>query len=255
MMHSIQHPVFFTVQGLRLSGILHLPENEPIAAVVGCHGLLSDKRSPKQLELARGCTAMEMAYFRFDHRGCGQSEGVFETDTTLEARRADLIGAVGAVNQTLGKKVPVGLFGSSLGGTVSLSAAGDLCPFAMVTLAAPVHNRSIHFPKKMPSALKNDLIRHRLTFNISTALETIHHILVIHGDSDETVPVENAHLIFHKACNPKCQLILDGADHRIGSAVHQKRFVAAALNWFADCYADTYGWIDRKGSSRLDEIN
>ncbi len=170
MLKNTEQSVSFVADGLHLSGVLHLPKREPLAVVIGCHGLMADKNSPKQIALARGCTATGMAYFRFDHRGCGDSEGVFETDTTLEKRTSDLTAAVHAVNHTLGKTMPIGLFGSSLGGTVCLTAAQNLSPFAVVTLAAPVQSRSIQIPDDSPESLKNELVDNRLAFNATAAL-------------------------------------------------------------------------------------
>ena len=77
----------FLADGLKLYGVLHLPDCPPKALIVGCHGLMSDKASPKQVELARRCVNWGAAYFRFDHRGCGESEGRFEADTTVGNRR------------------------------------------------------------------------------------------------------------------------------------------------------------------------
>jgi alpha-beta hydrolase superfamily lysophospholipase len=235
MLTHSAHPVAFVAHGLSLSGVLHLPDPAPWAVIVGCHGLMADKNSPKQIALARGCSAAGMAYFRFDHRGCGQSEGVFESDTTLENRKSDLVAAVQAIHNRLGQTIPVGLFGSSLGGTVCLTAATDISPFATVTLAAPVHSRSIRLPEDSPQSLKNEIFRRRLTFDITAAIASIGHILVIHGSRDATVPVENAHTIYRLACDPKKKLILRGGDHRVSSAAHQKKFLQAAVQWFADC--------------------
>ena len=79
-----QKIITFDVDGLKLSGILHLPEQSPVALIVGVHGLMADKNSPKQIALAKRVTSIKMAYFRFDHRGCGDSEGVFNEQTTLK---------------------------------------------------------------------------------------------------------------------------------------------------------------------------
>ncbi|BBO67231.1 acetyltransferase [Desulfosarcina alkanivorans] len=225
----------FVVDGLKLSGVLHLPERPPLAVIVGCHGLMANKNSPKQIELARGCLANGMAYFRFDHRGCGQSDGVFEKDTTLENRTSDLTAAVHAVEGLMGKKMPVGLFGSSLGGTVCLTAASGLSPFAIVTLAAPVESRSIRMPEESPESLKNEIGGKRMTFNIGGLMTAIHHILVVHGSSDETVSVENARTIYRMAGEPRKKLILNDGDHRISNRTHQEIFIQAALKWFVDC--------------------
>jgi uncharacterized protein len=235
MVRKKEHPISFSAEGLKLSGVLHLPNHEPLAVVVGCHGLMADKNSPKQIALARGCNAIGMAYFRFDHRGCGDSQGNFEIDTTLENRTSDLMAAVGAVVHTLGQNLPIGLFGSSLGGTVCLTAPSGLLPFAVVTLAAPVHSRSIHIPDDSPASLKNEIFNNRLTFDIAAHIHSIHHILIIHGSSDETVPVENAQTIYRLAGEPKRQMILEGGDHRVSNTAHQKTFIKTAVRWFADC--------------------
>jgi len=236
MLMNIEHPISFTAEGLELSGVLHLPNHEPVAVVFGCHGLMADKNSPKQVELARSCTAIGMAYFRFDHRGCGDSQGNFEIDTTLEKRNSDLMAAVGAVNRAFSKNMPIGLFGSSLGGTVCLTAARELSPFAIVTLAAPVQSQAIHVPENSPESLKNEILKNRLIFNLSRQMKSIRHILIAHGSSDEIVPVENAQTIYRMADDPKELLILEGGDHRISNTAHQRVFIQAAVQWFADCY-------------------
>jgi alpha-beta hydrolase superfamily lysophospholipase len=235
----MEQTIRFAAEGLNLSGVLHLPKNDPLAVIIGCHGLMANKNSPKQIELARNCTATGMAYFRFDHRGCGQSEGRFEAVTTLENRKSDLLAAVRTINNQFDKKIPIGLFGSSLGGTICLTSARDISPFAIVTLAAPVQSRSIHLPENSPKSLKNEIVNNQMTFNIIATLESIHHILIIHGSSDETVPVENANTIYRLASDPKKKLILEGADHRISNPTHQNTFLESSVQWLLDCYRDS----------------
>jgi len=237
-MDNMAQALSFVADGLQLSGVLHLPARKPLAVVVGCHGLMADKHSPKQIALAKRCTAIGMAYFRFDHRGCGESDGAFELDTTLENRRSDLMAAVHALHRSLGENMPIGLFGSSLGGTVCLTAAGSLRPFAIVTLAAPVQGRSIQLPEHSPTSLKEELFQNRMIFDITAAIEGIHHILIIHGSSDETVALENTHRIYNLARDPKKRLILKHGDHRISRKAHQDRFLREAAQWFLDCCND-----------------
>lgn len=230
-----EQKIDFNVDGLKLSGILHLPAHPPAALIVGVHGLMADKNSPKQIALAKHVTAMKMAYLRFDHRGCGDSEGVFNEQTTLENRRSDLRSAIQAARQVVGR-IPLGLFGSSLGGTVCLTAAKQVTPFAMVTLAAPVQSRTIQLPLDSPDSLKEELVSSRLSFNIKEEINHIHHILIIHGSADTTVPVENADTIYRLSNHPKKQIVLENGDHRISNPLHQKQFVEAAANWFGECY-------------------
>lgn len=234
---AVEQPVTVTVQGLKLSGVLHLPPEKPPAVIVGCHGLMADKSSPKQVALAKRCTDAGLAYFRFDHRGCGESEGSFEKDTTLENRVMDLVAAVGTIRGILGKRLPVGLFGSSLGGTVCLMASSEIAPFAVVTLAAPVRSRSIRIPENSPESLTQETLENKLRFDIVATMESIDHILVVHGGNDETVAVENASWIYKHTRDPKALLILENADHRISDTPNQKRFMESTVQWFSDCFS------------------
>jgi uncharacterized protein len=235
-----EHQVHFQVDGLMLSGTMHLPEHSPMALIVGVHGLMADQSSPKQIALASHLTAIKMAYFRFDHRGCGASEGGFNEQTTLRNRRSDLIAAVLAAKKIVGNKMPVGLFGSSFGGTVCLAVAKQVVPFAIVTLAAPVQSRSIQLPDDSPDSLKDEIVGSLLTFNIADSIKSIHHILVIHGGADKTVPVENAHTIYRLSTQPKQQIILENGDHRVSDPSHQKYFLETATHWFAECYREQF---------------
>ena len=232
MVFPASQSLTFHTDGLSLSGVLHHPQGSLRGAIIGCHGLMANKNSPKQLDLAHRCNASGMAYFRFDHRGCGESEGNFERDTTLENRVSDLLSAHRLIRERLGDHTPVGLFGSSLGGTVCLSAAAAIGPFAMVTLAAPVKSRTIQLPPDTPRALKEELFQNRMQFDIAAPLGGAHHLLVIHGSRDETVSVENAHTIYALAQEPKQLLILDGGDHRITDPHQQETYMQRTIEWF-----------------------
>ena len=98
---------------------------------------MSDRRSPKQIALAEACTAQGMAYFRLDHRGCGESAGRLEEVTSLEARVNDVLQALRVIESRpdLGKRI--GLFGSSMGGAVCLQVATCRKVEALVTFAGP----------------------------------------------------------------------------------------------------------------------
>jgi len=122
----IEKDISFVSGGFVLKGKLHLPEAHQPPVVIGSHGLYSSKDSPKQIALAGACNRLGMAYFRFDHRGCGSSQGEFVKVTSLASRCQDLKDAVEAVlkHEDTGRRI--GLFGSSMGGTVSLSIAAEL---------------------------------------------------------------------------------------------------------------------------------
>jgi alpha-beta hydrolase superfamily lysophospholipase len=91
---SLCKKIHFLSDGYLLRGTLHLPPNACPPVVIGSHGLLSDSDSPKQRQLAEQCNRIGLAYFRFDHRGCGKSQGYFGEVTSLDARANDLKDAI-----------------------------------------------------------------------------------------------------------------------------------------------------------------
>ena len=116
----------FFCDGLRIEAVLHRPPLEAPPVVIGSHGLFSDGDSPKQVALAHALNALGIAFLRLDHRGCGQSEGVFDTVTTLDGRVRDLAAALAVLENERGDSFRLGLFGSSLGGSTCLAAAAVL---------------------------------------------------------------------------------------------------------------------------------
>jgi alpha-beta hydrolase superfamily lysophospholipase len=228
----IQEEISFNADGLKLKGVLHLPDaigRTPV--VIGSHGLYSSGNSPKQIALAEYCNRLGMAYFRFDHRGCGGSEGEFDRVTSLEGRCKDLIAAVAAVNSRIDSGDRLGLFGSSMGGTVCLSTVARLAAVAVVTCAAPIRSDLTGNPSEMPRAeIAFDDAKRQ--FNITGKLSNISNILIFHGDADEVVPVSHAGEIFKLARKPKRLIIQKQGDHPMSNKEHQKEFVREASSWF-----------------------
>ena len=231
-----QQTLWFTADGLALHGTLHLPETTPCPVVIGCHGLLSNGDSPKQIALGEKFVDEGIAFFRFDHRGCGQSEGEFSRVTSLDGRRRDLLAAV----ETLRMRQEIddqriGLFGSSLGGTTVLAAAGEIKPLAVVTVAAPVRSRAIQTGAVNDELLEASLASmdpENLVFDLSARLFEVSNILIFHGDSDAVVSFENALEIREKAAAPGELVRLEGGDHPMSNEAHQAMFMRRTIEWF-----------------------
>jgi alpha-beta hydrolase superfamily lysophospholipase len=227
--------ITFESNGFLLKGMLHLPETNLPPVVIGSHGLLSNSYSPKQIALARECNANGIAFFRFDHRGCGQSDGVFDEITSLNGRRNDLISAVKTIQMRKDIGGKIGLFGSSMGGTVCISVADALDIDAWVIYASPVRSNSITRALNESDdaeKIKPLLDRKYLKWNISDQLKHLHHIFILHGDSDKIVSPTNAHEIFTKSNNPKKLILQKGGNHLMSNKKHQKDFLREAVNWF-----------------------
>ncbi|MBW2575950.1 MAG: alpha/beta fold hydrolase [Deltaproteobacteria bacterium] len=230
--------ITFSSNEFVLKGTLHLPTTVRPPVVIGSHGLFSSSSSPKQVALAKQCNACGIAFFRFDHRGCGQSDGIFKDVTSLEARCNDLISAIKLI-QKRKDTGRIGLFGSSMGGAVCLSVFAESDVYSIVTCAAPVRSNSII--KKLGKSEDSDLMnppfyKRYLESDISDKLSHVHHILIFHGDSDDLVPLLNAKEINEKAGDPKKLIIQKGGDHRMSNKKHQETFVRESALWFKSCF-------------------
>jgi alpha-beta hydrolase superfamily lysophospholipase len=230
--------ITFTSDGYHLKGTLHLPPVPLPPVVIGSHGLLSNCESPKQLALAHQCSANGIAFFRFDHRGCGNSQGCFSRVTTLKNRINDLTDAIKTMRAFPETGNRLGLFGSSLGGAVSIAAFADQAIDALVTVAAPTRiDTSIAVAQEKPNGIDSSCPSQTLPlqFDISNRLAGLHHILIFHGDADSVVPYAHAVEIFLHAKRPKRLIRHEKGDHRMSRRCHQQMFIDEAVKWYKNC--------------------
>lgn len=234
--------VDFTSQDLRLEGVLHLPESPDGASlIVGVHGLFSSVESPKQIALARSLSERGIGYFRFSHRGCGRSEGEFGRVTTFEGRCADLADAVAAARKEANFGPALGLFGSSLGGTVCLAMGRSLGASAMVTLATPVRSAIIRRVVEENDPAGNSLPDWNpedLTFDVTEKADGIRNLLILHGDSDRVVTPSEAFRIYQLARKPKRMIMFRNGDHPLSDEENQQKFLRETVNWFVSAFRD-----------------
>jgi len=226
--------VSFKSEGYRISGVLHLPEQKNPRCVIASHGLLSGKNSEKYIALGEQISREGMAMLRFDFRGIGESEGR-EEDNTISKKIADLSSAIDFIRTypILGNRI--GLIGSSLGGLLSLiKASGDKQIKAVVIWATPLHLDDLGSKKQEedyplpPEAFFEDLPKHRLL----PLLHKVSNCLVIHGEEDELVPLDQALGIFYNLSVPKEIHVIGGADHRLTDPAHRQRAIELSVDWF-----------------------
>jgi len=224
---------FFQSEAQKMAGVLHLPEKSNPPCVVASHGLLSSKESEKYIALGERLSKEGIAMLRFDFRGIGESEGRLEDDT-VSRRIMDLGAAVDflLVRPGLGRRI--GLVGSSLGGYVSLfKAARDKEIRALVIWATPLHLDDLGSKKQeedepLPGeAFFRDLPKHALL----PVLPKISNCMVIHGEKDELVPVDQAWEIFQGLNGPKEIHVIEGADHRLTQISHRQRAMDLTVEW------------------------
>jgi len=225
--------VFFKSEGQKISGVLHLPDQNSPPCVIASHGLLSSKDSEKYIALGERLSREGIAMLRFDFRGIGESEGRLEDDT-VSRRIGDLGAAIDFMLSRPGLGKTIGLVGSSLGGYISLfKAAADREVRALVIWATPFHLDDLGSKKQeddypLPGkAFFEDLPKHRLL----PALPRVLNCMVIHGEKDELVPVDQAWEIFQGLGSPKEIHVLEGADHRLTQPVHRQRAMDLTADW------------------------
>jgi dipeptidyl aminopeptidase/acylaminoacyl peptidase len=230
----IVEKVFFKSEGNKISGILHLPEKKNPACVIASHGLLSSKNSEKYVALGEQISREGMGMLRFDFRGIGESEGR-EEDNTISKKIADLSSAVDFIRTYPGLGNGIGLLGSSLGGFLSLiKASGDKEIRVVVIWATPLHLDDLGSKKQEedyplpPEAFFEDLPKHRLM----PLLPKVSNCLVIHGEEDELVSLDQALGIFYHLGVPKEIHVIGGANHRLTDPAHRQRAIELSVDWF-----------------------
>ena len=221
--------VFDNDRGQRLAGRLHRAGPDGPAAVV-CHGMLADKSSAKHTALAAGLAAADITALRFDFAGRGESAGTLE-ELTVSGEIADLAAATGALRAA--GYGPLGLSGSSLGGTVALlAAARDPEIAAVVTINSPARLDRL-FAEVDRAAWERtghlELPAGRLGFGFCTDAATHdladaarmagERLFVLQGAADEVVDPADAGLLADAAL---CDLlVIEGADHRLTDERHR----------------------------------
>ena len=218
-------------QGQILKGVLHYPAGSTFsAAAILCHGMESNKESEKLVTLGRALAQKGVLALRFDFACAGESNGKFE-EITYSGEVQDLKAAFNHIRRYPARKI--GILGSSMGGTVALLFAAEEPRVAnLVTIAAPFHPEKITDKLLTREEVENwrrlgHILYHGRRINVSL-LDDLKKIdvpgaakkiscpaLILHGDADETVPVEEAHELFVQLQGAKKIRILKGADHRL----------------------------------------
>lgn len=229
----------------KLCGILSNPtSNKENLIVVLCHGFSSSKDSKTYTTLSKILNEKRISSFRFDFFGHGESDGKFE-DVTISRAVDDILNAVKFLRNKGYKKI--GLFGSSFGGISSIVAASKLSGLIFLALKSPVSDytevknkentkKEIEEWKKRGYSFyfSSDGTKLKLKYSFfedfknNNGYECAERIniptLIVHGDCDETVPLEQSKKTSKLINN--CRLeIIKGADHRYTKPEHFKKVI------------------------------
>jgi uncharacterized protein len=188
-----------------LAYALFRPEGPAAGGVVIVHG--ADSAKENHFDFARACRAAGLAAVAFDQRGHGRSAGA------LDGRAIDDVAAVAALLDG----VPVALRGSSMGGWLSLAAAGAvgaaavvaICPASGDGLRRGLREGRFAFAVDEPS-LAPLLARVDLG---AAAAALGERLLLQHAERDETAPVGESRAL-HAAAPGSELVVCAGGTHR-----------------------------------------
>ena len=216
-----------------LAYALFLPDGEPSAGIVICHGAGSAKES--HFDFGRAARGAGMAAVAFDARGHGRSRGEFGPTAF-----ADVLQMVELVREYTPH---VALRGSSMGGFQALHAAAIADPpvIAVVAICLAPEDlllRGVRSGKlvdfRMDRASLEPWLR---TLDIRKAIASLAGktaLMFMHARGDEQVPYTVSQDLFAVAGEPKRLLIVPGGHHRSlqhdgQMQVETIRFVLSAL--------------------------
>lgn len=231
--------------GERIDHTFH-PGNRADALVILGHGVTGNKDRPHLVALAEGLAARGWPCLRISFSGNGGSEGRFQ-DSCITKETGDLQAVLDAVPDT----AKAAYVGHSMGGAVGvLTAARDLRIRALVSLAGMTRTADFvqrefagvtpgdgfmwedaNFP--LSSTYVDDL---RLIGDTVSAAEAVTQPwLLIHGDADDVVPIQDGRDAFDAATGEKEFLALPGAGHSFDEESYPK-IVEAVDRWLKEAF-------------------
>lgn len=242
---------FLDSHGHRVAAILAIPDGGTDKISVLCHGFLSSKTSSTNNALTRLLVGRDIAAFRFDFFGQGESEGPFDQITVSLAveqthRAIDLMKDRGYRR--------IGLMGSSFGGLVSILTASQRTDLACLALKCPVvdfaEELRLEFGDeemarwKATGTIPNIMGGHeRVKLQYAFYEDTLRQIaydparsitaptVIVQGDCDEHVPLHQSRRLYEALQVKKHLELLPGADHQFTKGPDFLRMTQTIADW------------------------
>ncbi|MBS7656304.1 MAG: alpha/beta fold hydrolase [Candidatus Bathyarchaeia archaeon] len=253
-------PVSFTNHGQQLVGILHVPDNlfpdQKAPAIAMFHGFTGHKSEAHRffVQIARALCKAGFVVLRFDFRGSGDSDGDFE-DMTVPGEVSDaeqaltFLSSLPEVDDKL-----IGVIGLSMGGRVAsiLASKDNRVKYVVLYSAAlaplkqmfegMVRSEKLELLKRGESVSLNngwylkkpffDTLDETVPYDVMDKIKAP--VLIVHGDSDQTVPLKVALRGYEiiKGLNDKNKLhIVKGGDHVFTLKEHTAEVIKETVDW------------------------
>lgn len=256
--------------GEKLAGTLHEPNQPTDKGVVLGHCFTCTRHTRILIDIANKLSIKGIMALRFDFSGNGQSEGAFIDSSyskhIQEMKRAsEFLSEIG-ISQ-------IAFIGHSMGASIAVLAANEIDTIQAVCALAgrlspqrldPIRfltpsqreelekTGKVHFMSRGRSlVLSEKFFSDAEKYELPKILTHYQkRILIIHGDQDEIISVNDAYTAYQ--FNPKqIQLeIIPGADHMFTQEHHRYLITEKVVNWLMDRFnnADGSSKIMDKGS-------
>ena len=249
----MEQPIhFYNQHGEKLAGSLHLPKQHNGCGVVFGHCFTCTRHTRIIRETCDALAADNFLALRFDFSGNGQSEGEF-SKSTYSKQVAEMQEASGVILKKGVRRL--GLAGHSMGAVIAVLTAPRIETVkAVCALAGRLTglNASNFFSRSQIKELENtgkvSFTSRGRSLQLSTEFfadakqydlpETVKSLktplMVVHGDADEIIPVDNAYLA--KSLNPEHMelAVIAGADHMFSNDKHRSQIVKLVVRWFKE---------------------
>ncbi len=236
---------FAATDGVRLDG-WRIAEDSDRPWIIVCHGMGTNRGDLLDMAAALHCAGFNL--FLFDFRAHGTSAGRQSSFGWREQR--DLEGALAYLGRQ--DDIPArgyGLYAVSMGGVIGLSVAARDDRILAVAADSPYtdlqasiehHLKLLYRMPRVPFGVFCAWT-YRLWFGAwprqISAVQAAGRLsprplLLIAGDIDPRVPLEQTNQILAEARPPKELWLIEGAGHLMGHAMHPQRYVDHVVTWF-----------------------
>ncbi|RTE10318.1 alpha/beta hydrolase family protein [Paenibacillus whitsoniae] len=273
----MEHVITIRTEKADLAATLHYPTGQPGKAekdcerwplVIICHGFIGNRIGVDRLfvKTARELSALGYLVLRFDYGGCGESTGDYGAgglDVLIDQTRCVIDYGVSIDCVDLSRVI---VLGHSLGGaTAVLTAARDSRVKTLVLWSAVAHPHNDivrivgkqeyerlplggtieHHGYQLSSRFFESLAQHQ---PFEQLRKFAGDVLVIHGTSDDIIPVDYASLyqkMFWLRSEGSCELdLIYQADHTFSAASAQAAAIEKTANWLNFIHKRSHEWND-----------
>lgn len=230
-------------KGMKLVGIVSLPEQRPLACLVLFHGFggWKDESNGLFVHAARLAIEQRFACARFDFRCSKTEENGSESDGTLnQMLPSEWISDAEAIVSDCRERFPglkIGAVGLSMGGLVACNVAARGMVDALVAWSAPVNIEQQDENSEMATSLRRSMGKSfdafvddvRMCSPSKVASMIAVPVLAVAGEKDAVVPPSDAKLLFDSVAGRKSLYMVGGADHVF--SFQQAEVIAMTLSW------------------------